>query len=83
MTTKHQLDTLLPPAEQQAMVNRAIAADSLRRAAHDAWLDPHRGSLDRLSATTKYARSVGVSERDLDQLEDQGIREAIRAHQKH
>lgn len=78
MTTKHQLDTLLPPAEQQAMVNRALAADAVRRAAHDAWLDPYRGSLDRLSATTKYARSVGVSERDLDQLEDQGIREAIR-----
>lgn len=83
MTTKHQLDALLPPAEQQAMVTRSIAADSLRRAAHDAWLDPYRGSLDRLSAITNYARSVGVSERDLDLLEDQGIREAIRAHQKH
>lgn len=80
MTTKHHLDALVSPAEQQAMWDRALAADSLRRAAHTAWIE-QSGSADReLRVKTLRARRLGITQADINQLEDQGIREAIRAN---
>lgn len=75
MTTKHQLDALLPPAEQQLMVNRALAADAVRRATIHQWRDPC-GSRDReLSVMIKLARHRGLSAIEIGRVIDQTRRE--------
>ncbi|MGJ9405279.1 hypothetical protein ACHABQ_03005 [Nesterenkonia aurantiaca] len=77
MTTKQQLNQLLPPAEQQTIVDRAIAADALRRVARAAWLDPC-GTRDReLRVYKKLARRRGISEHEIQDAVTQGRREAI------
>lgn len=65
MTTKHQLDALIQPAEQQTIVNRALAADAVRRATIHQWRDPC-GTRDReLSVMIKLARHRGLDDADI------------------
>ncbi|PRZ15167.1 hypothetical protein [Nesterenkonia sandarakina] len=83
MTTKHQLDTLLPPAEQQAMVNRALAADAVRRAAIHQWDDPC-GTRDReLSVMIKLARHRGLDDADICTIIHDTREEAAHEDQEH
>lgn len=78
MTTKHQLDALLPVPEQQTIVNRALVADAVRRATIHQWDDPC-GSRDReLSVMIKLARHRGLDDADICTIIHDTREEAIR-----